>query len=92
MYIILIYDISKDKNGEKRWINIFKICKKYLKHVQNSVFEGEITKAQLYQLKNELNKYIDKTLASVIIIRCRQQKWIEKEFCGIENKEPDYFI
>ena len=28
MYVVLVYDISKDENGQKRWSHIFKICKK----------------------------------------------------------------
>ena len=92
MFVILIYDISKDEEGQKRWTNIYKICKKYLKHVQNSVFEGELTKTQLYQLKSELDGYINKKLDSVIIMKSRQEKWIEKEFWGIEEKEPNIFI
>ena len=44
MYVVLVYDISKDDNGQRRWSRIFKICKKYLSHIQNSVFEGEISK------------------------------------------------
>ena len=92
MFVILIYDISKDEEGQKRWTNIYKTCKKYLKHVQNSVFEGELTKTQLYQLKSELDGYINKKLDSVIIMKSRQEKWIEKEFWGIEEKEPNFFI
>ena len=51
MYIVLVYDISQSEAGQKRWSRIFKICKKYLSHIQNSVFEGEISKPQLMQLK-----------------------------------------
>ena len=43
MYVVLVYDISKTDNGQKRWAHVFKTCKKYLSHVQNSVFEGEIS-------------------------------------------------
>lgn len=46
MYVVLVYDISLDDNGRKRWSHVFKICKKYLTHIQNSVFEGEISKVQ----------------------------------------------
>ena len=41
MYIVLVYDVSQEENGARRWSRIFKICKKYLTHIQNSVFEGE---------------------------------------------------
>lgn len=59
MYIVLVYDISQTENGRKRWANIFKICKKYLSHIQNSVFEGELSKPQLMKLQKELEPYID---------------------------------
>ena len=29
MYVVLVYDISKDENGQKRWSHIFKICKEF---------------------------------------------------------------
>lgn len=49
MYVVLVYDISLDDNGRKRWSHVFKICKKYLTHIQNSVFEGEISKTLTMQ-------------------------------------------
>ena len=50
MYIVLVYDVSKDENGQKRWSHIFKICKKYLTHIQNSVI--------LFKSRSE--KWLDK--------------------------------
>ena len=82
MYVVLVYDVSQEENGARRWSRIFKICKKYLTHIQNSVFEGELSKAQLAQLQKELNEYIDKELDSVIIFKSRQEKWLDKEFWG----------
>ena len=74
MYIVLVYDVSQEENGARRWSRIFKICKKYLTHIQNSVFEGELSKGQLAQLQKELKEYIDKELDSVIIFKSRQEK------------------
>ena len=82
MYIVLVYDVSQAENGARRWSRIFKICKKYLTHIQNSVFEGELSKGQLAQLQKELKEYIDKELDSVIIFKSRQEKWLDKEFWG----------
>ena len=82
MYIVLVYDVSQEENGARRWSRIFKICKKYLTHIQNSVFEGELSKGQLAQLQKELKEYIDKELDSVIIFKSRQEKWLAKEFWG----------
>ena len=27
MYVVLVYDVSQQENGSKRWLRIFKICK-----------------------------------------------------------------
>lgn len=82
MYVILVYDIVMDKQGSKVSRHVFKICKKYLTHVQNSVFEGELTKSQLAKLKNELNKWIRQGIDSVIIFKNRNKDWLDKEFMG----------
>ena len=58
MYVILVYDIKSDDGGAKALSKTFKICKKYLTHIQNSVFEGELSEAQLLKLKMELKPEI----------------------------------
>lgn len=35
-------------------VKVMKTCRKYLTHIQNSVFEGNITEGQLVLLRNEL--------------------------------------
>ena len=92
MYVVLVYDVSQEENGARRWSRIFKICKKYLTHIQNSVFEGELSKAQLAQLQKELNEYIDKELDSVIIFKSRQEKWIDKEFWGRKDDLTSFIL
>ncbi|MGQ5708743.1 CRISPR-associated endonuclease Cas2 [Lactobacillus sp. PSON] len=88
MYIILVYDISsEDKVGAKVSRHIFKICKKYLSHVQKSVFEGELTKAQLEKLKSELDNWLRKDIDSVIIFKNNNKKWLKKEFIGVDLSE-----
>ena len=67
MYVVLVYDISGEANGQKVLGKVFKTCKKYLTHIQNSVFEGEITGGQIVKLNAELNKLIRKDLDSMII-------------------------
>lgn len=68
MYIILVYDINLEENEGKRVLrNAFKTCKKYLVHIQNSVFEGEISEAAMLKLEKELKKYIRKDVDSVIV-------------------------
>ena len=92
MYVVLVYDIVQDKNGQKRWSYVYKICKKYLSHIQNSVFEGEISKVQITKMQQELKPYIDKELDSVIIFKSRQERWLDREFWGKEDDATDFFL
>lgn len=69
-------------NGSRILRNVFKICKKYLVHIQNSVFEGEISETQLLKLSKELKKYIRKDKDSVIVFKSRNERWLEKKFLG----------
>ena len=92
MYIILVYDIALDENGAKVWRDTFKICKRYLTHVQNSVFEGEISKSQLFELKKAFKKVIRKDKDSLIIFSSRDQRWLDKDIFGIYNEDMDNFI
>ncbi|HAN10254.1 MAG TPA: CRISPR-associated endonuclease Cas2 [Clostridiales bacterium] len=93
MYVVLVYDIMiEEKSGQKALRNTFKTCKKYLHHIQNSVFEGEITKAQLVKLKSEIYKHIRKDKDSVIIFKSREERWLEKEFWGITDDKTSNFI
>ena len=92
MYVVLVYDVSQQENGSKRWLRIFKICKKYLTHIQNSVFEGELSKAQLAKLQQELKLYIDEELDSVIIFKSRQEKCLDKEFWGRKDDATSFIL
>ncbi len=68
MRVILVYDIStEDKEGQKRLNKVRKVVKKYIHHVQKSVFEGNITHSRLERLKAELLDIIDRKQDSLII-------------------------
>lgn len=91
MYIILVYDISLDENGQRRWSRVFKLCKRYLVHIQNSVFEGEITEANLYKLSKQIQKEIDRNKDSVLVFKSRNERWLEKDILG-KPQENNQFI
>ena len=92
MYIILVYDITFDDGGQKVLRNIFKICKKYLSHIQNSVFEGEMSGAQLKKLELELGKWIRKDIDSLIVFKSRDERWLKKEFWGRDDDVTSNFF
>jgi len=86
MYVILVYDMNQKRVGR-----MLKLCRKYLHWIQNSVFEGEITKSKLDELKHRAGK-IMKDDDSLIIFKSRDEKWLEKEIIGNEKNSPDTFI
>ncbi|MCM1171148.1 MAG: CRISPR-associated endonuclease Cas2 [Clostridium sp.] len=92
MYAILVYDIVTDTQGKKNLPNVFKICKKYLSHIQNSVFEGNITEAGIIALKAELKSFIRKEQDSVILFTARDERWLKKEFLGCLDDKTSRFI
>lgn len=92
MYMILVYDIMLDKAGARVSRNVFKICKKYLTHIQKSVFEGDITELNYLKLESELREYIRKDKDSVITFKSRSERWMEKEFWGIKDEKTSKFF
>ena len=92
MYVILVYDIKSDEGGQKILSKTFKTCKKYLSHIQNSVFEGELSKSQITKLQYELNDIIRKDRDSVILFKSRNEKWLEKEMWGVDTDKTSNFI
>ncbi len=92
MYCILIYDIEMNDGGAKVSRNVFKICKKYMTHIQKSVFEGELSELQCMKLNAELAKYIRQDTDSVIIFKSRNEKWLDKEFWGLEDDKMSSFL
>mgnify|MGYP000850236600 CR=1 FL=1 len=64
----MVYDINtEDKEGRRRLVKTMKTCRKYLVHVQKSVFEGDITEGQLALLRQEIMRIIDKDRDFLII-------------------------
>ncbi len=92
MYIILMYDIKQIDDYNKVQRKVYQICKKYLYHVQNSVFEGELSEAQIIKLKIELRQYLRKKEDSCIIFESRNEKWLKKEFITETIDEERQFI
>ena len=78
MFVVFVYDVKQERVGK-----VLKICRKYLTHVQNSVFEGNITPAKLRILKDELKEVLDEHYDSVVIYKFRFPAE-EREILGVE--------
>lgn len=87
-YVFLFYDV-----GEKRVNKVFKICKKYLNHHQNSVFRGEISPSKIIALKREIKRIIKKEEDFVTIIKMYSKESFEEETIGkYKSLEEDLIL
>lgn len=66
MLILVTYDVSTEQtDGKARLRRVAKACQNYGIRVQNSVFECVVDGVQLMELKNRLNKIMDKEVDSI---------------------------
>lgn len=86
MFIILVYDIEKT-----RLHKVLKICRKYLIHIQKSVFEGRLTPMQYKKLKNELKSCLNPKKDSVIIYQMESLRFTTKEEIG-KTEHHSYIV
>lgn len=86
MFVVLTYDV-----GVKRVSKVLKTCRKYMVHVQKSVFEGNISEAKLEKLKRELKKIIHTDEDSICIYRANMLSYVQKEEIGVVN-DNSYII
>ncbi len=87
MFVILVYDVNV-----KRVSKILKTARKYLHWVQNSVLEGEISKANLVKLKAEIRRIIDDEEDSVIIYIFRTMQYSSRETIGVKKGGEEMFL
>lgn len=81
-YAFVFYDVS-----EKRVQKVFKICKKYLSHYQNSVFRGDITPSKIISLRKELKDVIHIDEDFICIIKLMNDGIFEEETLGQSKRE-----
>lgn len=86
MYVIITYDVEiKSKSGNKRLRDVAKICKNYGQRVQNSVFELQIYPADLVEIKNKLERVIDKQRDSIRIYNLGKNRERRVETLGKDD-------
>jgi len=87
VYVILVYDVSV-----KRVNKVCQFLRQYLNWIQNSVFEGEITKSEYFIIKETLKKLINEEEDSVIIYILRSENAMKKICIGIEKTDMSHII
>jgi len=87
MFVIVAYDVNV-----KRVAKVLKIGRKYLNWVQNSLLEGELTKAKFERLKAELKKVIDEKEDSIVFYTLRTPQYMKRELIGLNKGGQELVI
>lgn len=87
VYLIITYDV-----GEERVSKLHKILSQYLHWVQNSVFEGEVTKAACRELEEEIKSFIEPDHDSIYFYKLKHEYVFEKETYGCDKGTSSTFI
>ncbi|WP_421828334.1 CRISPR-associated endonuclease Cas2 [Larkinella sp.] len=85
-YIIAVYDV-----GQKRVGKMLKLFRRYLIWVQNSVFEGDLTAAQVKQLQQEAEALMDEN-DGVVFYQLRDERYRERIVVGMDKAERSRFL
>ncbi len=87
-YVFVFYDVEV-----KRVNKVFKKCKKYLNHWQNSVFRGALTNSEILELESELRKVINEEKDFISIVKIMNFNTIGEETIGkVKQNSEDIFI
>ncbi|AGK61243.1 CRISPR-associated protein, Cas2 family [Archaeoglobus sulfaticallidus PM70-1] len=87
MYVIVVYDVNVDRVNR-----IKKFLRRYLTWIQNSVFEGEITPADLEEVKMGIREIIDEDEDMVVIYRLPSSKSLNREIMGVDKSGSEEII
>ncbi len=87
MYVIMVYDVAVERVAK-----VLKVGRKYLTWVQNSVLEGELTRAQFERLKAEIREVIEESEDSVLFYLLRSADWLNREALGVRKGEPEWVL
>ena len=86
MYVLITYDVNtEDSAGKRRLRKVAKACVNCGHRVQNSVFECELSEANLCILINELKSIINSSSDSIRIYHLNENETRRVEIIGVET-------
>jgi CRISPR-associated protein Cas2 len=86
-YFIAVYDVNV-----KRVAKMLKLFRRYLHHVQNSVFEGELTIAQYQALQQDVRALMEEDTDSVIFYELRDERYTKRTVLGQDTANRSRFV
>ena len=86
MYVIVTYDFDAKRTHKPR-----KFLRQYLIHVQNSVFEGQVTKGELDTITNKLES-MTTTGETATVYSVTTESHVTRDTFGNDPAEERKFI
>lgn len=83
MYVIVVYDTAAKRNPQ-----ILRTCRQYLHHVQRSVFEGELSVAQLRRFRAAVESVIDRSYDNVLVYTLPPGTTAQRQEWGAPEAAP----
>lgn len=87
MYAIITYDVNVERVNKVK-----KFLRQYLNWIQNSVFEGEVSRSDLEEIKIGIREIIDESEDMVVIYLLPSQKNLNREVIGFDKSNMDQII
>lgn len=87
VFLLVVYDIA-----EERVAKVHDFLKTYLHWIQNSVFEGQVTDAQLAMIQTGLKKIVELEYDAIYFFKIKNPRHVEKEVLGIERGDTSLII
>lgn len=85
--MIVVYDV-----GIERLNRVRTFLKQYLNWVQNSVLEGELTKAEYLKVQSQVKQLINEDEDSVFFYHVKDKKYLGFDELGTRQVEIDTII
>ena len=85
-YVIAVYDVAVERGAKA-----LRLFRRYLAHVQNSVFEGELSPGQLAELETAAGDLLHDSDAVVLYV-LRTRAYSERRSLGADRGEPGPFV
>ncbi len=80
MYVIIVYDVNVERVNKVK-----SFLRQYLYWIQNSVFEGELTRSEFRKVSDGLMEIIDEEFDSVIIYKLMMEESLDRQVLGVEK-------
>lgn len=85
--MVIVYDVGVERVNKVR-----SFLREYMNWVQNSVFEGELTKAEFLKIKSRLKELIQESSDHIIFYSSRDRKYLGIEDLGTPKADTSNII